>query len=529
MAPSDTTTDRLARLDRLRQPMLVRSIVLLAGFCALLVCLHGWSLWASRAHQIEQTGISTANMARALASHAERSIKIGGAILAEIVERAEHDPLDGASGARMHARMQEIVAHTPELQEVFIYGIDGDRLASSLPTLVRGNNADRPYFEYHKTHADRGILVGKPIYSRSSGVLAIPLSRRIDRPDGSFGGVAMASLKLQFFGKFYDSFDVGPTGTILLALDDGTLLYRRPFKEALVGTSIAEGPVFKLYQKNGPVGTAMLVSRMDGVERLYSYRHLDGFPLIVATAQAKSEILKGWWIAVVKMSCVVLFAVLVLAWGGRRMIGQLRVREALEDELRRARASLEVHNISLRVLADSDGLTGLPNRRRFEETLAHEHERARRSRRPFSLILTDVDFFKKYNDRYGHVAGDECLRLVARAIASGPHRPADLAARYGGEEFAVILPDTDLDGACAVAEKIRLAVASLGIPHADSATGTVTLSLGVYTAHAAIDGSDQPSDWIAAADGMLYQAKAGGRNRLAARDGMAAAAFCDSL
>ncbi|MDN4053065.1 diguanylate cyclase [Massilia sp. YIM B02763] len=516
--------DRLRRLDRLRQPMVVRLGVLLGGFCLLLLCLHGWSLWASRQHQLEQTGISTANMARALASHAERSIKIGGGILSEIVERAEHDSLEGESGERIHQRMQAIVAHTPELQEVFIYGPDGTRLASSLPKLVRGNNADRPYFQYHKTHTDLGVLVGKPIYSRSSGVLAVPLSRRINRPDGSFGGVAMASLKLQFFGKFYDSFDVGPTGTILLALDDGTLLYRRPFKESMVGSSIAEGPVYQLYKKHGPVGTAMLVSRIDGVERLYSYRHLDGFPMIVATAQAKSEILAGWWVAVIKMSCVVLFAVAVLAWGGKRMIGQLRVREALEDELRRARASLEVHNVSLRVLADSDGLTGLANRRRFEETLATEHERARRSRRPFSLIMTDVDFFKKYNDRYGHVAGDACLRLVARAIASGPHRPADLAARYGGEEFAVILPDTDLDGARAVAEKIRAAVEALAIPHADSPTGFVTLSLGVYTGHAAIDGSDVPSDWVAAADGMLYQAKAGGRNRLAARARMAVAA-----
>nr|WP_314541151.1 diguanylate cyclase [uncultured Massilia sp.] len=517
-------TDRLERLDRLRRPILVRSIVLLAGFCALLIGLHGWSLWASRQHQLKETGISTENMARALASHAERSIKVGGAILAEIVERGEHDSLDGASGERIHARMQTMVAHTPELQEVFIYGPDGARLASSLPRLVKGNNSDRPYFQYHKTHTDRGVLVGKPIYSRSSGVLAIPLSRRIDRPDGSFGGVAMASLKLQFFGKFYNSFDVGPSGTILLMLDDGTLLYRRPFKEAMVGTSVANGPVYQLYQKHGPVGTAMLVSNIDGIERLYSYRHLDGFPMIVATAQAKSEILAGWWVAVIKMSCVVLFAVAVLAWGGKRMIGQLRVREALEDELRRARTSLEVHNISLRVLADSDGLTGLANRRRFEETLASEHERARRSRRPFSLILTDVDFFKKFNDRYGHVAGDECLRLVAKAIASGPHRPADLAARYGGEEFAVILPDTDLDGARAVAEKIRMAVEALEIPHADSPTGIVTLSLGVYTGYTAIDGSDVPCDWTAAADGMLYQAKAGGRNRVAARTKVAAAA-----
>jgi len=515
---------RLQRLDQLRKPMVTRAIVLLTGFCFLLIGLHAWSLWASRQHQLEQTGINTANMARALASQAETSIKIGDAALAEIVERAEHDGVEGAAGHRMHSRLEAIVHHTPELQEAFVYGADGARLASSLPTLVEGNNADREYFIYHKTHPGRGLLVGKPIRSRSSGIIAIPLSRRIDRPDGSFGGVAMASLKLDFFGKFYNSFDVGSTGTILLLLDDGTLLYRRPFVESMVGTSIAGGPVYQLYKKSGPVGTAMLVSRVDGIERLYSYRHLDGFPMIVASAQAKDEILAGWWIAVIKMSCVVAFAVAVLAWGGRRMIYQIRVREAMEGELRRAREVLERHNVSLRVLADSDGLTGLANRRLFEATLEREVARARRAGTPFALILTDVDFFKKYNDRYGHVAGDECLRQVARAIACGARRPTDLAARYGGEEFALILPDTDLEGAMAVAELIREAVCGLQVAHADSPFGRVTLSLGVAAGYPAGEPEQALDVWVQAADALLYEAKSAGRNRAAGRTGCLAEA-----
>jgi len=490
-------------------------MILMGCFCLMLVALHAWSLWASRQGELEDTATSTANMARALASHAERSLNITDSVLAEMVERAEADGSGHFDSERMHARLAAIMRDSAEIQELFIYGADGTRLATSLDSLLPGSNKDREFFRYHMTHAGLGTRIGTPIHSRSTGILTIPVSRRINRPDGSFGGVAMASLRLDFFGKFYDSFDVGQTGTIILALDDGTLLYRRPFKPEMVGTSIANGPVFQLYRKSGASGTAMLVAKIDHIERLYSYRHVDGFPLLVAIARANDEILKDWWIAVVKMSCVVLFAVAMLAWGMRSMVRQLRVREALEGELRAARAALELRNATLRQLADSDALTGLANRRRFDDSLAAEHERARRSGMPLSLILLDVDYFKKFNDRYGHVAGDDCLRRVAAAVASGPRRPTDLAARYGGEEFAIILPDTDRAGARAVAENIRLAVQALAIGHADSLSGHVSISLGVHTCYPARDAGKAPLACIEAADALLYQAKMDGRNRLA--------------
>ncbi|TWI62628.1 diguanylate cyclase (GGDEF)-like protein [Pseudoduganella lurida] len=511
-------TPSLPAIDQLllqRTPLVRRTIGLVAGFAAMLLALHVWNLWTSRQAVLNDTAVSTANMARALASHAERSIKIGDAVLGEMVERAEHGG-DGAALLRIHERLQAITSATPELQELFIYGADGSRLATSLPSTLPGTNADREFFRYHQSHTERTTHVGKPIRSRSTGVLTIPLSRRVNRPDGSFGGVVMASLKLEFFGAFYDSFDVGRSGTILLAIDDGTLLYRRPFHASMVGTSIANGPVVQLYRKAGPVGTAMLVSNIDGIERLYSYRHLDGMPLLVAIARSQAEILDGWRGTVVNTSAAVLIAVSMLAWIGVRMVRQLRAREALSVELQRARAALQAHNLSLQALADSDGLTGLANRRCFESTLAREHERARRNGLPCALLLVDVDHFKKFNDRYGHVAGDDCLRRVAGAIAAGTRRPTDLAARYGGEEFAVILPDTNADGARAVAETIRAAVAALGIPHADHPAGHVTVSLGAHAARPALDGS-AALDWVRAADALLYEAKATGRNRTVAR------------
>jgi diguanylate cyclase (GGDEF)-like protein len=506
---------RLKQLNQMRRPVVGRSIAFLACFCALLLAIHGWSLWAAREGQLAETAASTSNMALALAAQAETSFKVADAVLTETVERVEHDGIEGSAGERLHERFMQIAFHSAEVHGLFVYGPGGDWQVTSLAQAVRVNNADREYFRYHQTHTDRQTHVGKPVRSRSSGVMVIPVSRRIDRPDGSFGGVVLVTLDLGYFGRFYDRFDIGREGTIVLATDDGTLIYRRPFRESLVGTDVSKGALFQVLASRGPVGTAMLTPKIDGIERLYSYRHLDGYPLLVASAESKDEILAGWWVAVIKMSGVVAFAIALLAWGGARMIRQIRIREKLEDELVQAGAALQLHNLSLKTLAESDGLTGLANRRLFEETLARELARARRSGTPFALILSDVDFFKKYNDRYGHVAGDDCLRKVAAAIASVPTRPGDLAARYGGEEFAVILQDTGLEGAVAVAEAIRAAVAGLQLEHADSPAGQVSLSLGVVTGLAA---TAPDSAWVEAADRLLYEAKAAGRNRVVAED-----------
>lgn len=168
-------------------------------------------------------------------------------------------------------------------------------------------------------------------------------------------------------------------------------------------------------------------------------------------------------------------------------------------------------NLVLDQHAHIDGLTGLPNRRRFDQALENECARAGRGGHPVSLLLIDVDFFKRYNDRYGHLAGDDCLRLVAQAIESSMRRPSDLPARYGGEEFAVILPMTALEGALLMAERVRESIATLGVTHADSACGHITVSIGAATTRATR--ADQGPALIAAADRALYQAKAQGRNK----------------
>ena len=176
---------------------------------------------------------------------------------------------------------------------------------------------------------------------------------------------------------------------------------------------------------------------------------------------------------------------------------------------------LDEANRELTRLSTADGLTGIANRRRFDETLLKEWRRCAREERPLSLLLVDVDFFKPYNDSYGHQVGDECLKAVARTLAQALHRPSDLAARYGGEEFGVILPGTDEQGALAVAESLREAVQQLGITHRFSDVAqVVTISIGLACMTPQRGNESGFIRLLKEADEALYQAKTGGRNRI---------------
>lgn len=181
-------------------------------------------------------------------------------------------------------------------------------------------------------------------------------------------------------------------------------------------------------------------------------------------------------------------------------------------EFHQLQQRLAAANLRLAELADTDALTGLGNRRAFDRRLAEEWVRAAREGQSLGLLLLDVDHFKRYNDSYGHPAGDACLQRVAEAVRASLHRPGDYAARYGGEELAVIVPGTDHAGTLHVAETMRRAIEALGIEHRESPAGRVTASLGiaVMTAEPAMNASAL----VAGADAALYAAKRDGRNRV---------------
>ncbi|MDC8759882.1 diguanylate cyclase domain-containing protein [Janthinobacterium fluminis] len=173
---------------------------------------------------------------------------------------------------------------------------------------------------------------------------------------------------------------------------------------------------------------------------------------------------------------------------------------------------------ALRALSLTDALTGVANRRSFNASLDSEWRRCQRTGQPLAVIMVDIDHFKEYNDRYGHLAGDLCLQQVGAALNACLARPPDLLARYGGEEFIILLPQIDADGAAVVAGRMLDAVRRLGVAHANStAAAHVTVSLGVAAMLPEADG--EAAALIRAADARLYRAKAGGRDRYCARDG----------
>lgn len=504
---------KLVQLEGKKRPVgRAASFFLIFVICA--ICGLQFAYRSSaRQTQLDESRRATVNIARATAEHAERTMDIVASVLFGVVERAEVDGTGPSNFPRLHALLKARVAHTQGLLGIFVYDEKGRWVITSLDQVdPNANNADRPYFKYHQTHADRGLHIGAPVRSRSSGLWILPVSRRINHPDGSFAGVVLATVRTDYFQQYYNGFDIGKAGGIFVALDDGTLIARRPMLTNVIGSSLKGGAVFTLLDQGSDSGTAMRVALVDKVERLYSYRRVRGYPLVIAASLAKEEIFAQWWIDTWRQCGALALLLATLGWLGARLFRQISLRDRLEVELRNSRVALEESVGKLELIATTDALTGLKNRRYLNERLESELARAARDGLPVALIMLDVDFFKRYNDTYGHPAGDACLKLVSDVVGRAAQRGADVAARFGGEEFVVFLANTELDGARAVAEGICAAVRALNEPHRGSDFGIVTVSAGVVASVPVPGGGSGPL--IEAADAALYDAKHHGRNRV---------------
>ncbi|WP_053149661.1 GGDEF domain-containing protein [Pseudomonas sp. P97.38] len=491
-----------------RLPLLKAAVIFIAAVCLCLCGLLYLQVEQSRRHDLETARIASANLTRAMAQQAQDTFLQADVVLDSLADWIQVDGFGPALQSRLQNNFARRVQSLEQLHGLFLFDKHGHWVVTSFDNLQRGAGvADREYFRFHQQNASLIAHIGPAIHSRQNGEWIIPISRRLNDANGDFQGVLMAGIKMSYFEKFFRSFSLDDKGEMALALSDGTLLARRPFDEARIGRPLSEENLFNHDLPGAMSGDSIIRSTVDGVVRLYGHDHLRSYPLVVTAAMSEDAILAGWHDRAFQSSLIVALVVVGICLFGWVFVRQVRNSERIEADLRKAQEALEM-------IATHDSLTGLANRRLFERALDVEFGRGARQRSPLSLIMLDIDFFKRYNDTYGHVAGDHCLAEVAKVLKDCCHRKADLAVRYGGEEFGVLLPDTNLQGALALAEQIRCRVIDKHITHSGSPTGYLTVSLGCY---AFVPSSlDSIEVFIQRADAALYQAKHNGRNRVAA-------------
>ncbi|WP_122437598.1 sensor domain-containing diguanylate cyclase [Pseudomonas viridiflava] len=466
-----------------------------------------WVTWQSYDQHIREGEGNVANLARAAAQHAEDAVREIDAVSAGVLERIEWYGIDSMDKDRLRGLFRKRSDLMPQIHGFFVYDKDGNWLLTDKDSIpASANNSDRDYFIYHRAHpGDRGMHVSKVVKSRSAGDYVVPLSRRIDNPDGSFAGVFLVTMSIEYFNQYYAGFHLDDNGIFLISLNDGTVLTRRPFFESVIGSSVAKGNVFKDHLPYAKSGVAHVRSVIDNIERINGYVSLDHYPLVLQAGMSKGGILAPWYHQLYTSSLFVGLVIIGLMVFAYILMRQIRIGHALQTQL-------ENTQVILQKMAGEDSLTGLLNRRSLDELLPLELERAEKARTRISLLMLDIDHFKSYNDLYGHPAGDACIKAVAGALQAAVRRPQDLAVRYGGEEFTALLPNTDREGAMRIAQEIRTQLESLHIEHAGNATGAVTVSIGAMTVDNAAGMT--PQAMLKSADNALYDAKHLGRNQV---------------
>ena len=508
--------------------------------------------------------------------------------------------------------------------------------------LPPGVLSDRDYFRAQQEHPDLGLFISVPYRWRITGKddLVIGLSRRINRADGSFGGVVVGMLRLDYFRDLFAKLKLGDHSAVALFRADGIVMARTPYDETNIGRSIQGSPGMRAFAAAG-AGTFSNTASLDGVTRITTFAHMAGLPLVLAVSFSELDIYATWNTRAAVIGLILVMLCLTMGCLGVMLTRELNRRTKAEQELRASEAqyrlladhatdviarfgpgllcryvspsakvmlgydpgrlegtsmalhlhaedearvmaavqaaqgegrhckvtyrmmhhdghavwveghysympgdggfsvvlrevsarkqaeeALELANAELTRVAATDALTGLANRRRFDEALGSEWRRAARDQQPLTLLMLDVDRFKLFNDQYGHQAGDHCLRVVARAVAGCAARGGDVVARYGGEELAILLPETDPIKAKLVGERVQKAITDLALQHDGNADHgcIVTASIGVATAYPRGPGHIDaalmnPAELIAAADAMLYEAKRQGRNRVSTDSG----------
>ncbi|MCJ2047440.1 sensor domain-containing diguanylate cyclase [Methylobacterium sp. J-078] len=463
----------------------------LCGVCAVM-------LLEMRREIDERAKVTASSLVTLMARDIARNVELYDLSLRGIVDGMKEQRVREADPELRHMILFDRAATATNFGLIALLDSAGSPILTSRP-MAPFTAQDREYFQHHLRDPSPDLLIGKPILSRSSGRWGLPLSRRLSHPDGGFAGVVVGVIFLDHFAQLFATAGLQAGDAISLLARDGTVLLREP--GVGVGTNVAQSPSFLTMRASREGlfdGTAMIGQD----QRRFAFAQVGDAPLIVSLSVPLRTIYAAWWRKAITLGGIVLTlcgATLVLTALLRRELIQRRKAEEATARL----------NDELRQLAITDPLTGLNNRRRFDEVLARDLRRAQRTGHPLALILLDADAFKAFNDRYGHQHGDTALRMIAEALVGAAGRPGATLCRIGGEEFAAILPETTRIEAEAAARRIRVAVAAGTLPHAASPHGVVTVSLGVACLS---PNTGSAQSLVAAADAALYEAKGEGRN-----------------
>lgn len=476
-----------------------RSII---AFCVAMVLgimvLFGFLITESRHEQIAHAEENARNLSVALQRDIDRNMEVWMLSLRAIVEGRESPWVRQLPADEQRLVLFDRALSARYVSSASVVDIHGRVVLSSHRNVPDGMTlAGRPYFSYHREHDDRKVLVSDPLTSRITGIPIVVISARIDDDAGAFAGVATIALELSYFTDLLRDLNIGPNGIVAILRTDGSLVTRKPplrgdqtKRASLAGTSNFQR--FLRDGRNAFIGRAAI----DAKQRLYVFQRAPHSDMVISVAPALQDILAQWRLRFLLPGAFIMLFGIVLVFMSWLLSSLLR---------RRTRAELELWQ-----QANTDALTGLMNRRALRARM-NEHWPRIEQGTPFSAFFVDVDFFKAFNDRYGHLAGDRVLVAVANAIDDvvGPDMPV---ARFGGEEFTVLLPGVPIEQATQLGQRTCAAVSALDIAHEASLFGTVTVSVGI--ASTSREHFATPADLLHAADLALYRAKRLGRNRV---------------